>query len=490
MAEKDQAERPKTDKMVQDIKLLVEQMTTLAKEDRQSLGKLFDRFHQLQKKWDAFPASMISSEQQQDYTDAVQVFYQKIRLHKELKEVEWKKNLEKKEELIEKLRQLLASPLADADLDQAFRACKKSWNNIGATYVESWERLKPIYQDLEKQFEDKLKDFRANNLQLLDKEVQTKKEIIALVGKLTESFPTNKQKLADLTKTFLRVEQHWKNLGFLEHPEDEVLNRQFKALYLSFFKYRRSFYRDLMKDYKANEIQKKEVLKEIEDFVTQEVKDWDQATKAFEKLHKKFTKIPSSGNRSDNALWENLKKIGDTFYDARRAYRSLSDQEEEKNLAEKKQILAELQNYQLTEDAEHDINQLEDMAKNFGAIPSKNKVVQAQFKNLLDEKCQALSILDEQKDKIRFNLKITAVKGNEDPESAINKERELYVKELQKITAELAKFENNLGFFGKNARAIESLFKETNEKLEQLKKRAEFLKEQIRILEKTKKEIS
>jgi hypothetical protein len=481
-----------SDKIIQEKRALINQIKGLMQTEQNNISKTFNLFNEVQAKWTDLPDSYSLEHQDpnQEYQKLVQEFYYNIKLHKELKDIELKKNLDKKLDVIERMKQLESLQNDLPALEMGLKNCEKTWNSIGATYSEKWEELKEKYYNTANHLYEILRSFRTQRKEDGEKSLQTKQEILRLMEELSKEYPTNKNKWVDLTNTFIKVEDHWKSIGFLDFIEDKKLNQRFKILYLNFFKHKKDFYKELIKDYKVNRELKNQVLEEVKVFKDAEIKDWSKALKDFDKLYKKFIQISPAGRKFDNALWDNFKKLADEFHDKRRAHLSGIENQEQQNVLLKRQLIEELNQYQLTDNSEQDINQLEDLSKNFGNLQTKDQVANIQFKASLDKKCSELNISEEDKEKIRFNLKITVLKGNEDPESAISKERDLYIKEYRKIEEDLAKLENNLGFFGKNARAIDGLFKDTIQKMDQLKARATFLKDQIRILEKTKKDIS
>ena len=480
------------DRIIQEKKALINQIKGLTQTEQNNIGKTFNLFNEVQAKWTELPNTYSLEHQNlnQEYQKLVQEFYYNIKLHKELKDIELKKNLDKKLDVIERMKQLELLVNDLPALEFGLRNCEKAWNSIGATYSEKWEELKEEYYNKANHLHEILRSFRTERKENSEKSLETKQEIIRLMEELSKEYPNNKNKWADLTNTFIKVEDHWKSIGFLDFSEDKKLNQRFKFLYLNFFKHKKDFYKNLMKDYKVNRELKNQVLEEIKAFKNEEIKDWSKALKDFDKLYKKFIQISPAGRKFDDMLWDDFKKLADEFHDKRRAHLAGIENQEQQNILLKKKLIEELNQYQLTDNSEQDINQLEDLSKDFGNLQTKDQVSNIQFKALLDKKCNELNTSEEYKDKIRFNLKITVLKGNEDPESAILKERDLYIKEYRKIEEDLAKLENNLGFFGKNARAIDGLFKDTIEKMDQLKARAIFLKDQIRILDKTKKDIS
>ena len=384
-----------------------------------------------------------------------------------------------------------AQTLSPKILKSRLRKIETQWKQIGPTYNEKWLEIKEKYYQLINPLYDLLKSNSIGVDEQTKAKIETKKEIIELLSRLIQNYPHQKNKWIELTQTFLKVEAHWKNIGFLYSPEDKDLNQQFKQLYLDFFKQKKAFYKVIINDYKVHRITKRELLDQMKTLVEEtNLQNWSKKLEKVQQFRKQFAQIPSAGQKFDRLFWDELNAYCDDFYNKKRADQKAASALEQENLIKKKEILAALEQYELTDYPEQDINQLEDWVKNFGALQTKDQVVNIKFKNILDKKCNALSIAEEEKDRIRFNLIITASKGNQDPELALSKEKDFYTREYNKVNEEISKLENNLGFFGKNARAMGGLFEGVEAELSALKQRQDFLKEQIHLLEKTKKDIA
>ena len=476
---------------------LVDELKQLiaASQTERILGKYFaQQLEKIQQAWHA-DIGPVSAEEEQEYQSLLQQALRLIQLNRQAKEADFSRNLDKKRQVVQKLEELAqqaqAQVLAGEELEYRLKQAEKAWNEIGPTYPKEWEILKQAYYTQADIIYEHLRDFRAQRRQYIEQSLNVKREIIALLEQLLSSgYPDNKNKWVDLTNTLLKVENHWKSIGFLDIAEDKKLNQRFKTIYLDFFKHKKEYYKKLIQGYKVNRDHKHEILEQIKAFVQSPIEDWSKAVRTFDGLYKEFVGVGSSSRKHDQLLWEEFKALADAFHDRRRQSAHQVQQEEVENLEKKKGLLEALRNYVFVGDLEADINQLEDYCKQFGALPSKDRLIELQFKTAIDECCSELDMPEAEVEKLKFNLKFTAVKVTEDLDHAIAKEKEAYQRELRKVEDKLVKLENNLTFFGKNARSMDELFAGSLQEMEQLKNRVQFLKDQIRLLEKTKRDIA
>ena len=198
---------------------IIEELKDLIQHE-ESLNKTYQDFRNLQDRWRN--TGMVPQAQASDlletYHHHVENFFNYIKINKELRDLDLKKNLDAKNALIEQANALLE----DNNIGNAFRQLQSlhsQWKEIGPVakevQEETWNRFKEVTDKINSayhRFFDNLREEQDNNLKI-------KEDICAkLENYATVSF----EKLSDwnvATDSVLALQTEWKHAGTIPLKE-------------------------------------------------------------------------------------------------------------------------------------------------------------------------------------------------------------------------------------------------------------------------------
>lgn len=431
----------------------------------------FTEFRALQQEWrDAGP---IPNSRYKDvyetYQHTVEMFYDLVSIDRELRDLDFKKNLEVKTRFCE-----MAEKLADnKNVVEAFRALQKlheEWKEFGPVakeYRESiWERFKAATSVINKKyqayFEEQKARFRANL------EAKT-----ALCEKAEEIMNTAIESAKDWSKysdAMENLQQEWKKIGPVAKKDSQKIYDRFRAACNRFFDSRKEYYSKFRDEMQENYQKKLAICEQAESMMNSE--DWKATTEFFVNLQKQWKEIGPVSRKRAEQLWKRFRSACDTFFDNRNAKSDDPSITLYQNLKSKKALVKEVKEYVLSGNQEDDAAAMKDFIEKWNAIgyvPMRDKEkINNAFKAALAEKFPSAE------KELRRN------RPQARKQAAPVSEKERLIQLYNKKEAELATYENNIGFLSQSSGG---LIKQLQDQIEALKAELAKLEGQIRELE-------
>lgn len=431
----------------------------------------FTEFRALQQEWrDAGP---IPNSRYKDvyetYQHTVEMFYDLVSIDRELRDLDFKKNLEVKTRFCE-----MAEKLADnKNVVEAFRALQKlheEWKEFGPVakeYRESiWERFKAATSVINKKyqayFEEQKAKFRANL------EAKT-----ALCEKAEEIMNTAIESAKDWSKysdAMENLQQEWKKIGPVAKKDSQKIYDRFRAACNRFFDSRKEYYSKFRDEMQENYQKKLAICEQAESMMNSE--DWKATTEFFVNLQKQWKEIGPVSRKRAEQLWKRFRSACDTFFDNRNAKSDDPSITLYQNLKSKKALVKEVKEHVLSGNQEDDAAAMKDFIERWNAIgyvPMRDKEkINNAFKAALAEKFPSAEK--------EFRRNRPQARKQVAPVS----EKERLIQLYNKKEAELATYENNIGFLSQSSGG---LIKQLQDQIETLKAELAKLEGQIRELE-------
>lgn len=431
----------------------------------------FTEFRALQQEWrDAGP---IPNSRYKDvyetYQHTVEMFYDLVSIDRELRDLDFKKNLEVKTRFCE-----MAEKLADnKNVVEAFKALQKlheEWKEFGPVakeYRESiWERFKAATSVINKKyqayFEEQKAKFRANL------EAKT-----ALCEKAEEIMNTAIESAKDWSKysdAMENLQQEWKKIGPVAKKDSQKIYDRFRAACNRFFDSRKEYYSKFRDEMQENYQKKLAICEQAESMMNSE--DWKATTEFFVNLQKQWKEIGPVSRKRAEQLWKRFRSACDTFFDNRNAKSDDPSITLYQNLKFKKALVKEVKEYVLSGNQEDDAAAMKDFIERWNAIgyvPMRDKEkINNAFKAALAEKFPSAE------KELRRN------RPQARKQAAPVSEKERLIQLYNKKEAELATYENNIGFLSQSSGG---LIKQLQDQIEALKAELAKLEGQIRELE-------
>lgn len=431
----------------------------------------FTEFRALQQEWrDAGP---IPNSRYKDvyetYQHTVEMFYDLVSIDRELRDLDFKKNLEVKTRFCE-----MAEKLADnKNVVEAFRALQKlheEWKEFGPVakeYRESiWERFKAATSVINKKyqayFEEQKAKFRANL------EAKT-----ALCEKAEEIMNTAIESAKDWSKysdAMENLQQEWKKIGPVAKKDSQKIYDRFRAACNRFFDSRKEYYSKFRDEMQENYQKKLAICEQAESMMNSE--DWKATTEFFVNLQKQWKEIGPVSRKRAEQLWKRFRSACDTFFDNRNAKSDDPSITLYQNLKSKKALVKEVKEHVLSGNQEDDAAAMKDFIERWNAIgyvPMRDKEkINNAFKAALAEKFPSAE-KELRRSRPQARKQVAPVS-----------EKERLIQLYNKKEAELATYENNIGFLSQSSGG---LIKQLQDQIEALKAELAKLEGQIRELE-------
>ncbi len=452
---------------------------------KESINKTFNEFRELQVEW-----RMIGLVPQQNlkdlwdtYNHHVEKFYDYIKINKELRDLDLKKNLELKMQLCERAEELLM----ETSVINAFKSLQKyhdRWREIGPVPLEVraeiWERFKEATSKINRRHQEyfeELKRTQKKNLEQKTMLCEKAEEISNLV------LETHKQ-WDDKSKELIELQKVWKTIGFAPKKDNNKIYERFRRACDAFFSRKREFYSQ-NKEMQLNNLQLKTDLC-FQAEALQNSTEWKKNTDDLISLQKKWKEIGPVPKKHSEAIWRRFRAACDHFFKKKSEYFQNIDQTYSHNLEEKKKLLKELESLELTENVENNFKILNDFQRRWaeiGFVPFKEKeALQDKFRKLINTHFDSLDINENRKNLLKFRNKLNSMIQKPKFDAKITQERERYLNRLQQLKNDIVLWENNIGFFAKSKNA-ESMIDEVQSKIDNAKESMKLLEQKIEMID-------
>jgi hypothetical protein len=451
----------------------------------ESINKTFHDFRALQNEWHSIGVVPQSSLKDlwENYHHSVEVFYDYIKINKELRDLDLKKNLELKVQLCEKAEELLLEP----NPVNAFRLLQdfhNQWREIGPVPQESkneiWERFKEATSQINKrhhEYFEKQKDDQRKNLEAKLALCEQVEAINLLEIKSFRDFDERADKIVALQKM-------WRTIGFAPKKQNNKIYQRFREACDTFFEKKRTFYSD-NKETQLNNLQLKTELC-IQAESLQESTDWKATSDALIKLQREWKEVGPVPRKQSEKTWKRFRKACDHFFNRKSEFFANLDTSYEDNLKAKIAVIEELEKFEPGADVQAAFERLKELQRKWteiGFVPfNKKEEITNRYRNALNKEFDRLKIADEDKSILKYKTKLDNLKTNPKASRKVRNERDKFFTKIKQLEGDIVLWENNIGFFAKSTNA-DTMIKEVQEKIESAKKMIKTLEEKVRMID-------
>jgi hypothetical protein len=453
-------------------------------ESEEELKKTYDLFRELQDQWRHIGAVPQSSKNTlwNNYHFLVEKFFDKVKINKELKDLDLKKNLEAKTELCEKAEELLL----ESSITKSFQQLQKlheAWKETGPVPKdkkdEIWERFKAATEKLNKRRQDYYDTLREEQ----NKNYSAKLVLCEKAEQLTAVIPESPKQWQNYTNQVNELFKMWKTIGFApKKVNNEVWNR-FRSSLDTFYKNKKDYFKKYKEHQTENYNQKLNLCLQAEALKDNE--DWRATTEELIGLQKEWKKIGPVPAKFSDKIWKRFRAACDEFFNKKSDHFSNIGEKQEENLKKKLDLIEKVKNHNYTDDNNYNLKVLKDYQRDWmdiGHVPIKQKdKVQMAFRKVIDEQFESLNISKKAKNTLTFRSKLDNIKNAPNAESLIYKERNFIINKIATIQSDIKIWENNIGFFASSKKA-DILKAEFEEKIENGKQEIMILEEKLKIL--------
>lgn len=467
-------------------KNLIDRLKTLISEE-ENIGVAVATYKEIHEAWKQ--AGDVIREKRQDiqaeYSKLLESFFFNLKIYRELKEHDLKRNLQIKTELVDKIKQL-AETDAIKEMEAAIKALQNEFDETGPVPQEEWENTKNAYWEAVKAVYAKIHDFYEGKREELRSNIDKKQALLDRVKEFTASLQeeiTSTKQWEELTQTLLSFQEEWKKIGYGTKKENEELWVAFRQECDTFFARKKAFFESIREQFDKVADSKKKLVDQV--IALKDSTEWKATTEAILKLQQEWKKLGNAGQRNEQTLWKDFRGACDSFFNSKQKHFEESDKLNETNLAAKLDIIAKIQAYEVPEDKRQGLNDLREFSAAFnavGKVPFKEKDnVYNAYKTAIDGHYTKLKLEGAEKDKAMFQAKMDALKANPNADKMIDRERRDMQLQIQNLKQEVQQFENNLGFFAKS-KGADLMKKEIESKINAAKRKIEEYQRKIKLL--------
>ena len=447
--------------VIADLKALLEK--------QEDVNATFPEFREIQNRWrEAGPVPAQSYRNlNETYQLYVEQFYDMVKINRELRDLDFKKNLEAKEEFCQQ-----AEALAENEnVVEAFRELQKlheQWKEYGPVAKEFreqvWDRFKAATATINRKYQSHfecLKEQQAENL--------AKKTVLCeKVEEIAEREVNDSNQWNACSKEIEEIQKEWRTIGFASKKDNQKIYDRFRAACDKFFGRKRDFYNDYKDSINANLDKKVAICEQAEALKTST--DWKKTAEQLIELQKQWKEIGAVPRKKSEQLWKRFRAACDEFF-AERDKNAKPENDFYGNLKAKQRLIEEINSYELKGDGS-DVSAMKDFQTRWneiGFVPFKEKdnVAQA-YKTAIAEKFPRQERAGQRR-------------NNGRPVRPQLSEKDRLIQKYHALEQDIVTYENNIGFFAMSKNA-EPLIKQMQEKIDASKVELAALAEQIKAL--------
>ena len=458
---------------------IIEELKELVNSD-ETLNHTFNKFRELQQRWrDTGPVPQAYiKDLWETYNLHVENFYNFIKINKELRDLDLKKNYEQKVALCEQAEALLLEP----SVVEAFHKLQKlhdEWRETGPVaneYKETlWERFKAASSRINKLHQEHFEALKGEQL----KNLELKTGLCEATEELAAQPLTTRREWNKASDKLLEIQKTWKTIGFAPKKDNNRIYERFRTACDRFFEAKRQFYAGLKAEMDHNLQLKNEICEAAESLVNSE--EWKKTTDELIALQTRWKQIGAVSRRHSEAVWKRFRAACDRFFERKAAHFATVDGEYEENLRKKLALLDEMAAADVRTGGYEVIRDFQRRWSEIGFVPIKQKdAIQKRYKAAVDELFNVLRGSERDRSMGRFREKLSSMKGAGD--RRLRSERERLYNKVRQLEQEIALLENNIGFFAKSKNA-ESLVADVRAKIERAREEMNATIEKVRMID-------
>ena len=449
--------------VIEDLKALVE--------NQEDVSSSFPAFREIQNRWrEIGPVPAQNFRNLNDtYQFLVEKFYDMVKINRDLRDLDFKKNLEAKEAFCQEAERLAENE----NVVDAFRELQKlheQWKEFGPVAKEFreaiWDRFKAATAVINKKYQayfEGQKEKFAENL-------QAKAALCEKVEAFAAQEIASSNEWNAISKKIEDIQKEWRSIGFASKKDNQKIYDRFRAACDAFYGRKRDFYSQYKDSMNENLDKKLAIIEKAE--ALKESKEWKKTTDLFIELQKEWKEIGAVPRKKSEQLWKRFRAACDAFFDAK-AKEGKADNEFYANLKAKRALIEEIQAFEGSDEAA-----MQDFAARWqaiGFVPFKEKEnVAKAYAEAMKAKFPSFGARPQRG-------------GRAGAPKAPKSEKDLLVDQYKALQQDIVTYENNIGFFAQSKNA-EPLIKQMQERIDAAKQQLKELEGKIRQAEQKEEE--
>ena len=463
---------------------IIEELKELVNSD-ETLNHTFNKFRELQQRWK--DTGIVPQQHVKDlwetYNLHVENFYSFIKINKELRDLDLKKNYEQKVALCEQAEALVLEP----SVVEAFHKLQKlhdEWRETGPVaneYKEAlWERFKAASSRINKQHQEHFETLKGEQV----KNLELKTGLCVATEELSSQPLTTRKEWNRASDRLLEIQKTWKTIGFAPKKDNNRIYERFRTACDRFFEAKRQFYAGMKTEMEHNLQLKIEICEAAESLMNSE--EWKKATDELIALQARWKEIGAVSRRHSDAIWKRFRAACDKFFERKASHFASVDGEHEENLRQKLALLDEMAAADVKAGGYDVIREFQRRWGEIGFVPIKQKdAIQKKYKAAVDALFNTLRGSERDRSMNRFREKVSTLKSA--GSNRLRSERERLYNKVRQLEQEIGLLENNIGFFAKSKNA-EALVADVKAKIDRAREEMAAAIEKVKLIDRQAQE--
>lgn len=464
-------------------KKILEELKTLISSE-ETLKKTYDEFKVLQEQWKQIgmvPKNEIN-QLWQNYHFLVEKFFDKVKINKELKDLDLKKNLEKKIELCERAEELLL----ETSILKSFKQLQQyheDWKEVGPVPQdkkdEIWERFKTASDQINERrreyYNTKQSEFESNYL--------AKTALCEKAEKLVAHNPETLKQWQNRTGEVNELLRVWKTIGQAPKKVNNEIWNRFKTCLDSHFTSYKEFLSRLKEQQIDNYNRKLDLCAQAE--AIKNSTDWRNTTQELIRLQKDWKALGPVPRKHSDKIWKRFRSACDEFFQRKSEYFSSLAEVEESNKLKKEELIKKLEEFEFSDNRSENLETLKNFQREWleiGHVPIKEKDrLQNAFRIVINKHFGRLKIDANEINAISYKNRLESIKDKPDAGRVLSRERNTLQSSIHNLQEDILLWENNIGFLAdsKNANIVKVEFQK---KIDQAKQELALMEAKLRYL--------
>lgn len=460
---------------------LIAEITAMSS-DTDNVNKHFTRFREIQQEFKTVGdvAPQLMSDQWKRYQEAVEIFYDQLKINKDLRDYDFKKNLELKLQLCADAEQLDA----ETDVIAAFKHLQDlhvTWRETGPVDKEQreaiWTRFKEASTVVNKKYQAFFEERKAREQENETAKTALCERVEAIDIDSINSFNA----WNDATKVILQAQEDWRKLGFASKKANNQLFARFRAVCDKFFAQKAEYYKTVKDEMAANLEKKISLCEQAE--ALKDSTDWKATADKLTELQRKWKTIGAVPKKRSDEVWKRFQEACDYFFEQKKRDLSQSRKSEQENLRAKRALTASLK--EIATDAPRQevvaaIKEAQAKWNEIGHVPFRDKdKVYEDFRAVINELYKIHDLKDTRANFARFENSINEMSDS----GKLSRERERLARVLETKRSELSTYQNNLGFFNFKSSSGSSMLRDIERKTQRIRDDIADLEKKIALID-------
>lgn len=451
----------------------------------QEINITYNQFKDLQNRWkeSGQVPRMEANNIWKTYHHHVGHFYDFLHLNRELRELDFKFNLEQKLKICEQAEELASME----DISKAFRRLQtlhKKWKDeLGPVDKDHSEQVWERFSEATKIIHDKRRYFIKNQEEVFEANLIKKQAILTQIKDLLEDDFNDKTNIHNISKTYDGLRESFFAVGRVPVKKRDDLWIDFKQKARLFSKKRNQFYKNLKKVYAGNVAKRKELIERANVLKTET--NFRETTPKIIDLQKEWKTLGPVSRKDHNQLWTRFRAACNEYFELMDASRNKASNEEEENLIQKTAILENIKNSIGAKDSDDklDIDALVEKWNSIGRIPKNRLSIVQEFSRAVEQAYKASGLSKNEITQKSYKNKLNSMRDDDD---TMRREIQSLNRRVDEIKQEVIQLETNLQFFGKNQESNPIVIK-VRKDIAQHQERIDQLLEKKRLVKKLQK---